>query len=121
MPVESPSVARSSKNLRADLPEVSETWISLVARPAALALAVLFVILGGAGMELGPIESRVGLAVGIGNQPVFFSWLGGSARSRRQASGSQTSGPWLARRRRLVGSQPDRRYRCRRSPGPRLL
>ena len=64
MSVESSLVARPSRKLRADLPEPSETWTSVAARPVVIALAAGFVLLGGAALELGPIEAKVGMAIG---------------------------------------------------------
>lgn len=64
MPVESSLVARPSRKLRADQPEPSDSWPARVARPLVVALAVGFVLVGAAALELGPDEAKVGIAVG---------------------------------------------------------
>ncbi|WP_435015703.1 hypothetical protein TA3x_003249 [Tundrisphaera sp. TA3] len=64
MSLESPPVARPSRKLRADQPGPSEGWRSAAVRPAVMALAAGFVLLGGAALELGPLEAKVGMAIG---------------------------------------------------------
>ncbi len=64
MPVEPTPATRPSLRLRADVPEPDRDWVEMAARPTVLALALLFVIVGGGGLELGPAEARLGLAAG---------------------------------------------------------
>ena len=63
MPVEMNQAMRPSLRLRADVPDPETTLLTLLARPAILVLAALFVALGGSSLELGPTESRLALAV----------------------------------------------------------
>ena len=73
-----PTVAsRPSLRLRADIPTRSTDWLSLAARPTVLAIALVFVIFGAAGLELGPSDARLGLASGELSGPygrVFGYW-----------------------------------------------
>jgi hypothetical protein len=58
-----PTVAsRPSLRLRADVPTPPTDWLSIAARPTVLTIALAFVILGGASLELGPDDARLGLA-----------------------------------------------------------
>ena len=63
MTVEPTPAIRPSARLRADVPE-GDVILSKLARPAVAGLAAVFVLIGGANLELGPAEARVGLASG---------------------------------------------------------
>lgn len=63
MTVDSTQATRPSLRLRADLPDPGPTRGDRLARPAVLVLAMAFTILGGASLDLGPTEARLGLAV----------------------------------------------------------
>ena len=65
MPVEPTAATRPSLiRLRADIPEPSRDWGTVVARTAVIAVAALFILIGGASLELGPADAKVGLASG---------------------------------------------------------
>jgi hypothetical protein len=64
MSVESTLATRPSLRLRADVPEPSADWPSMSARLTVIAVAVLFVLVGGASLELGVADARLGLASG---------------------------------------------------------
>lgn len=83
MPIDTSAAARPSPSLRSDRPErPSESAGSLAWNfpQRALVLAALaagFVLLGGGSLELGPVESRLGLASAEGLGPygqVFGGW-----------------------------------------------
>jgi hypothetical protein len=63
MSVEVNQAKRPSLRLRADIPDPQTTLIAVLVRPAILALAALFVVVGGSSLELGPTESRLALAI----------------------------------------------------------
>src|SRR4051794_38296693 len=62
MSVEMNPAIRPSLRLRADIPEPEPTRAARLARPSILALAALFVAVGGSSLDLGPSESRLALA-----------------------------------------------------------
>ncbi len=64
MPLEPTVSNRPSLRLRADVPDASTDWPSKAARPAVLVLSAVFVLVGGASLELGPLDARLGLATG---------------------------------------------------------
>jgi hypothetical protein len=64
MSVEPSTAKRPALRLRADVPVAQPDWLSALARPTVLALGALFVIFGGASLELGPSDARLGLASG---------------------------------------------------------
>lgn len=75
--VEPRAAARPSLKLRADVPETSKLWQTRAARPAVLVLSALFILVGGASLELGPSDARLGLATGEALGPygrVFGYW-----------------------------------------------
>ena len=77
MSLEPTAATRPTLRLRADVPEPEGDRLSKAARPVVLALAVLFVLIGGAGQELGPLDARLGMASGEALGPygrVFGYW-----------------------------------------------
>ena len=77
MSVEPRAATRPSLKLRADVPTPSTDWPWKAARPAVLVLSALFVLVGGASLELGPADARLGLASGETLGPygrVFGYW-----------------------------------------------
>ncbi len=84
MPVEPVPAVRPPLRLRADLPDESDSastlsligasgdsrWFDRVGRPAVVALAAFFVLLGGANCDLGATEARLGLATGDALGPI---------------------------------------------------
>jgi hypothetical protein len=64
MSVESSAARRPALRLRADVPAQQPDRLSIVARPGVILLGVFFVLLGGASLELGAIEARLGMASG---------------------------------------------------------
>jgi len=62
MPVESTQATRPSLRLRADPPDAGPIPGDGLFRAGVVALAALFVVAGGSGLELGPAEARLGLA-----------------------------------------------------------
>jgi hypothetical protein len=77
MPVDSTTATRPSFRLRADLPERAVGWPVKSTRPAVLALAIVFVVLGASSLDLGPVEARLGMASGEALGPfgrVFGYW-----------------------------------------------
>jgi len=84
MPVEPVPAVRPPLRLRADLPDESDSasalsligaagdsrWFDRVGRPAVVALAAFFVLLGGANFDLSATEARLGLATGDALGPI---------------------------------------------------
>jgi len=84
MPVEPVPAVRPPLRLRADLPDESDSastlsligatgdsrWFDRVGRPAVVALAAFFVLLGAANFDLGATEARLGLATGDALGPI---------------------------------------------------
>ena len=77
MPAESTTRPRPSLKFRADLPDRPVDPASRLAGRRCWSLGVGFVLLGGASLDLGPIEARLGLASGEPLGPfgrVFGYW-----------------------------------------------
>ncbi len=64
MPVEPTLARRPPLRLRADIPVADDGRAELASRAAVFVLGALFVVVGGGSLELGPAESRLGLASG---------------------------------------------------------
>jgi hypothetical protein len=77
MSVEPSATTRPALRLRADVPTSKPDRLSILARPAVIALGLIFVVFGGASLELGPTDARLGLASGELSGPygrVFGYW-----------------------------------------------
>ena len=77
MSVEPRAATRPTLRLRADVPDREGDWPSKAGRPVVLAVAVLFVLIGGASLDLGPLDARLGMASGEAPGPygrVFGYW-----------------------------------------------